>query len=175
MYLSRTYRNMCPYLKGIHQTLDSWRAGRDKDSWKLNRRELLAAITSNYEEVILDNEKEAPIKVKPASRLQDDLDALDFLLEGPISKRVSVRVKNSGFVHYGIGDASGNGYGAAIHIGGDLHFRYGQWSSRESEETSNYREFSNLVNAVEKLYGEGHLKNYEIFLHTDSLVTDCAY
>ena len=57
------------------------------------RRELLAAITSNYGEVILENEKEAPIKIRPASRLQDDLDALDILLEGSIPKRVSVRVK----------------------------------------------------------------------------------
>ena len=24
IYLSRTYKSMCPYLKGIHQTLDSW-------------------------------------------------------------------------------------------------------------------------------------------------------
>ena len=100
---------------------------------------------------------------------------LEFLLEGSIPKRISVRVKNSGFVHYGIGDASGNGYRAAIHIGGNLHFRYSQCSSRESEETSNYREFSDLVNCVEKLYGEGHLKDCELFSHTNNLVTDCTY
>ena len=41
-------------------------------------------------------------------------------------------------VHYGIGDASGDGYGAAVHIGRDLHFRYGQWSRKEGEESSNY-------------------------------------
>ena len=124
---------------------------------------MLAAITSNYGEVFLEDEREARIRVKPASRLQDDLDALDFLLEGPIPNRAYVRVKNSGFVHYGIGDVSGNGYEAAIHIGGNLHFLYGQWSSRESEENSNYREFSNLVNCVETLYGEGHLKYCELF------------
>ena len=129
----------------------------------MNRWELLAAITSNYGEVFLEDEKEAPIRVRPASRLQDALDALDFLLEGPILNRVSVRVKNSDFVHYGIGDASGNGYETAIHIGGNLHFLYGQWSSRESEENSNYREFSNSVNCVETLYGEGHLKYCELF------------
>ena len=55
VYISRTYKNMCPYLKGIHQTMDSLQAGRDKDSWMMNRRELLAAITSNYGEVILEN------------------------------------------------------------------------------------------------------------------------
>ena len=31
IYLSKTYQSMCPYLKRIHQTLDSWRMERDKD------------------------------------------------------------------------------------------------------------------------------------------------
>ena len=31
IYLSHTYYMMSPYLKSIHQTLDSWRKGRDKD------------------------------------------------------------------------------------------------------------------------------------------------
>ena len=31
VYLSRTYRSMIPYLKGIHLSLDSWREGRDVD------------------------------------------------------------------------------------------------------------------------------------------------
>ena len=33
----------------------------------------------------------------------------------------------------------------------------------------------NLVNAVEKLYREGLLKNYELFLYTDNSVADYAY
>ena len=35
VYISRTYRVMVPYLKGIHQTLDSWRTGRSKDGYRL--------------------------------------------------------------------------------------------------------------------------------------------
>ena len=31
IYLSHTYYMMSPYLKSIHQTLNSWRKGRDKD------------------------------------------------------------------------------------------------------------------------------------------------
>ena len=41
IYISRTYRIMSPYLKGVHLTLDSWRRGRNKDGWKKSRRELL--------------------------------------------------------------------------------------------------------------------------------------
>ena len=36
VYLSRTYRSIVPYLKGIHLTLDSWRNGRDAEGWKLS-------------------------------------------------------------------------------------------------------------------------------------------
>ena len=35
VYISRTYRAIVPYLKGIHQTLDSWRTGRSKDGYRL--------------------------------------------------------------------------------------------------------------------------------------------
>ena len=41
IYLSRTYRSMCPYLKGIHLTLDSWRKGRDNEGWKQNYKPLM--------------------------------------------------------------------------------------------------------------------------------------
>lgn len=56
VYLSRVYRNMCPCLKGVHQTFDSWRVGRDKNSWKINKRERLATIISNKGEVELEEE-----------------------------------------------------------------------------------------------------------------------
>ena len=44
--------------------------------------------------------------------------------------------------------ASGNEYGASIHVEGKLHFRYGDWSTKEGEESSNYRELNNLVVSV---------------------------
>jgi len=44
--------------------------------------------------------------VFPASRLKDDLEALAFLLDEFIAKRVSVRLVSTGFVHYRMRDAS---------------------------------------------------------------------
>jgi hypothetical protein len=35
VYVSRTYPEMVPYLKGIHLTLDSWRTGRALSGWKI--------------------------------------------------------------------------------------------------------------------------------------------
>ena len=145
---------MCPYLNGIHQTLDSWRESRNEDGWKLTRRELMLESLGkiNY------FEKEAPSVVEPASRLKDDLFALKSMLEGDIPRRSHIRLSKSGWVNYGIGDASGNGYGATVHIGEKLHYMYGQWTSVESEQTSNYRELYNLVNEVENYTRKGFLK-----------------
>ena len=118
VYLSRTYRNLCPYLKGIHQTLDSWHSGRDNDGWKLTKAELFKFMKSDEE---FDNSYQvdgAPASVLLASRLKENLEALAFLLDGSTAKRVPVRLVSTGFVHYGMGDASGNGYGAAIFVEG---------------------------------------------------------
>ena len=175
VYLSRTYRNMCPYLKGIHQTLDSWRSGRDSDGCRLTKSELFQFMLSDEEFDNSYTDEGSPVSVIPASRLKDHLEALVFILEGSFAKRNPARLASTGFVHYGMGDASGNGYGAAIHEEDKLHFRYGDWSTKEGEISSNDRELKNLVVAVEKLYEEGRLHDCELFLFTDNFVADCAY
>jgi hypothetical protein len=38
VYVARTYQMMVPYLKGIHNTIDSWRPGRNEDGWKYSTR-----------------------------------------------------------------------------------------------------------------------------------------
>jgi hypothetical protein len=38
VYVSRTYKSMVPYLKGLHLSLDSWRLNRDEDGWRLMGR-----------------------------------------------------------------------------------------------------------------------------------------
>lgn len=35
IYVGRTYRQLVPYFRGIHATLDGWRADRDEDGWKI--------------------------------------------------------------------------------------------------------------------------------------------
>ena len=64
--------------------------------------------------------------------------------ENPILKRI--RCSRTGRVMYGFGDAPGAGFGATIQIGQEIKFEYGQWASQISkEESSNWRELSNLV------------------------------
>ena len=50
IYMSRTYNWMTPYLKGIHQTIDIWRPGRDEEGWKLTPKELERRAAEDREE-----------------------------------------------------------------------------------------------------------------------------
>ena len=124
VYISRTYQSMVPYLKGIHQTLDSWRSGRNRDGWKLSPAELREFYSTK--DYAIAGDGEAPLEVKGMTRLKNDLTALDVLLEGEEPYRVPTRVRKNGWVGYGMGDASGDGIGAAFYIDGVLLFRYGQ-------------------------------------------------
>ena len=52
IYVARTYPAMRPYLKGLHQTLDSWRANRGKDGWKLSCREFKLMISGKGPRIV---------------------------------------------------------------------------------------------------------------------------
>lgn len=68
-----------------------------------------------------------------------------------------------------MGDASGDEFGAAFHINGNLLFRYGQWTSAVSEASSNYREIRNLMEAMETRVRNRKLRDCEVFLLMDNL------
>ena len=110
----------------------------------------------------IEFDKEAPSVVEPQSPLRDDMFVLESLMEGTVSLRAPVRLLKSGWIRYGIGDVSGNEYGDAVYIGEKLHYVYGQWTSVDSNQSSDYRELNNLVNTVKTLYEE---KLQTLFVH----------
>ena len=112
IYLSRTYRSIKPYLKGINQTLDSWRKGRDKEGWKLSRIELMAVNGDKGEEYDPIPDTDTPSRVKPVIRLHNDFKALRVLFVGDEPTQIPIRLVNIGWVGYGLGDDSGNGFGS---------------------------------------------------------------
>ena len=67
---------------------------------------------------------EVPEDVYHTARLQSDLESLLLLLEGTELTRIPCRLQKLGWICYRIGDASGDGFGAAIHVGNHLKFRY---------------------------------------------------
>ena len=74
---------MIPYLKGLHQTLDSWRDWVDMESgWKLQHREIMAIMDEGDD--AMDRYKgaeDAPEFVTPAPRLKSDVAALSEMMK----------------------------------------------------------------------------------------------
>ena len=57
-----------------------------------------------------------------------------------------------------------------------MEFEYGQWTTTVSEEeSSNWREFANLVLFLENKAALGHLSGAEVFMFTDNQVTENAF
>jgi hypothetical protein len=78
-------------------------------------------------------------------------------------------------VVYGFGDASKGGFGWSIDFGNGVRFECGEWCEDIQGESSNYREFRNLVNALLRAAEEGRLKGADIFLFTDNQAAEGAY
>ena len=91
IYVSRTYRWMPPYLKGIHLTLDGWRPDRDAHGYRVQQKKPQVPSVWEWEsEAWIDvdmnsldpDDLEAPETVRAAPRLRDDINALQMLTEG---------------------------------------------------------------------------------------------
>jgi hypothetical protein len=176
VYISRTYPSMCPYLKGIHQTLESWRPWKREDGWSMSNKEIQAAkLVENDMEVDYENDKDPPVEVMGVKRVRSDVAALQTLISGPVPVKRKARPEFSALAIYGFGDASGKGFGSSFSINGKVIFRHGQWAQSVEMESSNYRELANLVFAVEEAAAQGHLDDCELFLFTDNTTAESAY
>ena len=174
VYISRTYPSMTPYLKGIHQTLDSWRPGRDGDGWRLTMAEIKEAI-DKHDEIKYSYPSDAPTYVIPANRLEDDLKCLKRLFESEHPRVRHVRTNMISYAYYGFGDASESGFGSSIERESGLKIRHGIWGRDSNKLSSNYRELRNLVETVEEEVQEGKISGSELFIFTDNSVAEGCY
>jgi hypothetical protein len=110
IYVTRTYPAMVPYLKGMHQTLDSWRDNRGEDGWKMTAKEIAGRMRSSRGEPGEDRLEEAPARVKAAPRFESDMEALPSLFESVHPPKRLVRSYVCLTVFYRFGDASGVGH-----------------------------------------------------------------
>ena len=116
------------------------------------------------------NAGKAPAKVYPVPRFRGDLDALIQFFDFPSPVQVIVRpVSGAYYVAYGAGDASGEGFGTCLSRQGLRPLlRRGFWCTEASEQSSNWREFCNLVEGVREEVDSGRLVGCELWLATDN-------
>ena len=113
---------------------------------------------------------------RPAPRFLADLEALTALSNFPSPPLRIVRGKVIFAARYGFGDASGLGYGFTSDDGsGQVRYRIGTWGKDAEDESSNYRELRNLVEAAEEEAKAGNLANTEFFIFTDNSTAESAF
>jgi hypothetical protein len=113
---------------------------------------------------------------KDAPRVKGDVETLCRLTESPEPPRRLIRSDNKvAMVRYGFGDASGAGFGSSLLVGDQLHYRTGTWIQSISDESSNYRELRNLVDAIDQAANEGVLQGAEVFMFTDNTTAEGAF
>jgi hypothetical protein len=169
IYISRAYPAMVPYLKGICLTIDHWRPGRDADGWKRTMAQMEAHLEhkrrdAGEEEVVHEPPKEAPALALPVYRLRADLACLAELTAFDVPPRRKIRSSEVIRVEYGLGDASGKGFGSSIFWGSKVIWRSGQWKKSFESESSNWREFENIVKALEEYYNDHADASLKIFM-----------
>jgi len=185
-HLALTFDIIFPFLKGFHLTLCQHLPRRNEEGWKINDLEWLAYMeeakvkgTMTEEDIEqLINEKYdpkvRPETVKPSIRFVKSIDALHSLFSCDEPPKVTVRTSDVNFIVYGFADASKSGFGASLEYADGLYYRVGTWSQDEDSCSSNFREFSNVVETIEEEIQKGKLRNSTLILATDNTTVENA-
>ena len=105
-------------------------------------------------------------------QLVEDIRALKQLMNTEEPPLFILRSANIVTVVFGFGDA----LGSTFTCGSGFTYRIGVWGSLEKDESSNWKEFTNVVEAMEEEASAGRLNNSEVFMFTDnSTVKACAF
>ena len=194
VHLSRTFPAIFPYLRGIYNTLNGWRKGRDRDGWKLTRKEwdLFLAMEEEMDEMEdqrdeirskapisspskLPGKPDTPDEVTPVPRLSRDLSALERLLSDEVPPQRLVRGQLIHAVKYAFGDASKAGFGSSWVSSDGVRYRFGTWGRDMDKGSSNLRELKNLVDTLKAMAVSGELEGAEIFIFTDNSTAEAAF
>jgi hypothetical protein len=180
-HLAMTFPALVPLLKGFHLTLDQWRVGRESDGWARSAKDHREWMNVFYhthqgqDDFVYEYmNAEAPLKVKPVPRFIDDLKGLFEIFSAEAPPIIVLRSLFVYMVVYGFGDASGKGFGSTFSRGSDISYRIGTWADDESDESSNWREFTNVVESLEDEAEEGRLANTVVYFFTDNSTVEAA-
>jgi len=185
-HLAMTFDIIFPYLKGFHQTLCSYLPKRNDEGRKIRdlewlgylEQEKMAGRMSEEEVDTLLNfkydPKSRPETIKLLPRFYTCLDALLLFFDLDEPPKVTERSTDINFLVYGFVDASKSGFGASIDYNNSVRYRIGVWGVDEQEESSNYREFANLVETLEQEYNENRFRNQMVIMATDNSTVEAA-
>jgi hypothetical protein len=77
-------------------------------------------------------------------------------------------------IFYGFADTSGSGFGSTILCEGGIKYIIGTWGSNSEEDSSNFREFKNVVDTLRDEAIAGNLKDSLIIFCTDKSTVEAS-
>jgi hypothetical protein len=94
-------------------------------------------------------------------RLIENVKALGILFDTELPSQDLLRSGSAQVytILYGFADASGSGFESTVLVEGGIRYQIGFWGSDLDEESSNYREFENVVDALRAEAAVGNLRN----------------
>jgi hypothetical protein len=179
VHLQRTYPCLTPFLKGFHLTLDSWRPNRDAEGWKISHPPEDSGFWDDKQDHWVHSGQQTlshPDYVSPVPRLMDDLLSLQSLMSSSSPPFRIIRSRSIAVAVYGFVDASSIGFGSTLILpDGCTAFRHGCWGRDTDDESSNFKELSNLVTTIEEGVASGELVGTELFIFTDNSTAKGAF
>jgi hypothetical protein len=177
-HLSMTHEGFRPFLKEIYLTLNSWRSQRDEDGWKIPDKRWVAYLAGCEDagSPVPSHDQAAPATVQTTPGFEDGITALAQLFLPDEPPCLQVRSSAILSVIYRFGDASGKGFGSALQEikEAGISIRIGVWSWTESKESSNWKEFTNCIEALEAEGVAGRLNQTLIYLFTENSTVEFA-
>ena len=185
-HLAMTYDILFPYLKGFHLILCHHLPKRSEEGWKIQELEWIGFMEARKENGKLSQKEyddemtrkfgdiKSPTTVKPIPRFLSCLTALTkfFAIEDP--PIITQRSTNLQLLAYGFVDASKTGFGASIDYGDHTKYRIGVWGADTDAESSNFREFANLVETIEDEVESKRLNGSYLIMATDNSTVESA-
>ena len=103
-------------------------------------------------------------------------ESVSEIFEANLPPIVTLRSSKHFVVVYGFVDASGSVFGSTLLVKGQVQYRIGTWSSEEDVNSSNWREFENMVCEIEQAAHKGWLNESTVIMATDNQVIEaCIY
>ena len=184
-HLAMTFDIFFAYLKGFHLSLSQHLPHRNEQGWKLSDLEWIAHVEQQFDSnKISFDEKEQlmsqlpgsdikpPKMVKPVLRFYSCLNALDKFFEPQEPPVVHMRSKTVFMLAYGFCDASGTGFGSTLSTQDNVTYRMGIWGRDDDSNSSNWKEFQNLVETLEHESQNGALKGALVIFAVDNATVE---
>jgi len=187
-HLAMTYDLLFPFLKGFHLTLCSFLPKRNEQGWKMKDLEWIGfleisrstgKLTDEEVQAALDykyDPKFRPKTITVVPRFHQCLLALKKFFDSDSPPIITERTSTLQLVIYGFVDASKSGFGSSIDYNGTIKYRIGTWGPDQDDESSNFREFCNLIETLEYEAKLGRLNNSTVIMATDNATVEaCIY